>query len=204
MKNRAADPLEITVIVSTYNRPDTLDLMLSSLAEQDYANFEVVVADDGSGEATASLIRAHQLSWRRPLHHVWQPDEGFRLSAIRNRGILKATGKYIVFLDGDCIARTNWLSWHAALAQRERFVTGSKIKLSPAFTNEVLTNRLPLAPIYAPTCGMDAPHRKDQPLPVFRLSARWPLAALQAKIFEANVWLQHGRVDGRLESRRRL
>ena len=144
MKNRATDSLEITVIVSTYNRPDALDLVLSALAEQDYANFEVIVADDGSGEATASLIREHQLSWRRPLHHVWQPDEGFRLSAIRNRGILKATGKYIVFLDGDCVARTNWLSWHATLARKERFVTGSKIKLSPAFTNEVLANRLPL------------------------------------------------------------
>ena len=144
MKNNANTSLEISVIISTYNRPDALDLVLSALAEQDHPKFEVIVADDGSTETTASLIRAHQLSQRCPLNHVWQPDEGFRKAEIHNQAILKAAGEYVVFLDGDCVARTNWLSRHAALARRERFVTGSKIKLSPAFTNEVLTCRLPL------------------------------------------------------------
>ena len=144
MKNSAINSLEITVIVSTYNRPDALDLVLSALAEQDYPKFEVIVADDGSTEATTSLIRTHQLFRLRPLHHVWQPDEGFRKAEIHNQAILRAAGEYIVFLDGDCVARTNWLSRHAALAQKKKFVTGSKIKLSPAFTDEVLANRSPL------------------------------------------------------------
>ena len=141
MKYGCTDSLEITVIVSTYNRPDALDLALLALAEQDYRNFEVIIADDGSSETTTSLIRGHQLSKRRSLHHVWQPDNGFRKAGIHNQAILKAAGEYVVFLDGDCIARTDWLSKHASLARRKKFVTGSKIKLSPAFTNEVLTNR---------------------------------------------------------------
>ena len=142
MKNSSANPLEISVIVSTYNRPDALDLVLSALADQDYSRFEVIVADDGSTEATTSLIRAHQLSQCRPVHHVWQPDEGFRKAEIHNQAILKAAGRYIVFLDGDCIPRPNFLSRHATLAQKGRFVTGHRIPLTQAFTEEVLANRL--------------------------------------------------------------
>ena len=144
MKNSAADSLEITVIVSTYNRPDALDLVLCALGEQDYLNFEIIIADDGSDETTAALVRQHEIHRRRVLHHVWQADEGFRLAEIHNKGILKAAGEYIVFLDGDCVPDRNFLSQHAALAQKGRFVTGAKIKLSQAYTDEVLANRVAL------------------------------------------------------------
>ena len=141
MKNSTTNTLEITVIVSTYNRPDALDLTLCALNEQDYPDFEIIIADDGSDEATATLIREHEVCRQRAVHHVWQPDEGFRLAAIRNKGILKASGAYIVFLDGDCVPLPNFVSRHAALAQRGRCVTGGRIKLSQAFTDEVLSSR---------------------------------------------------------------
>jgi len=48
----------ISVIVTTYNREDALDAVLRSLAAQDDSGFEVIVADDGSGEATAKLVDA--------------------------------------------------------------------------------------------------------------------------------------------------
>ena len=144
MNNPSSDKLAVSVIVSTYNRPDALDLALSALGEQDYPTFEVIIADDGSNEATASLIREHLLGRHRLLRHVWQSDDGFRKAEIHNQAILKATGEYVVFLDGDCIPRVNWLSHHVNLAQKHRFVTGSKIKLSHDFTKEVLAKRLPL------------------------------------------------------------
>lgn len=144
MKFNARDTLTISVIVSTYNRPDALDMVLSALTEQDYPHYEVVLADDGSTETTAALARGHRLGQRRPLHHVWQPDEGFRKAQIHNQAILKASGQYVVFLDGDCVPRPAWLSRHATLAQEHRFVTGTKIKLSQAFTEEVVSKRLPV------------------------------------------------------------
>ena len=130
--------------MSTYNRPDALDLVLSALTEQDYPSFEVIVADDGSDEATASLIRAHPLSQCRPLHHIWHPNDGFRKAEIHNQAILKATSEYVVFLDGDCVPRPNWLSRHAMFAQTRRFVTGHRAQLSRAFTQHVIANRLPV------------------------------------------------------------
>ena len=144
MKNSAINSLEITVIVSTYNRPDALDLVLCALGEQDYPDFEVIIADDGSDETTAALVRQHEICRRRVVHHLWQPDDGFRKAEVHNKAILKAAGAYIVFLDGDCVPDRNFLSQHAALAQKGRFVTGGRIKLSQAYTDEVLANRVVL------------------------------------------------------------
>ena len=120
MENSATDSPGITVIVSTYNRPDALDLVLCALVEQDYPDFEIIIADDGSDETTEALIRQHAISQRRIVHHLWQPDNGFRKAEVHNKAILKAAGAYIVFLDGDCLPDRNFLSQHAALAQKRK------------------------------------------------------------------------------------
>ncbi len=96
----------ISLIVSTYNRPDALDAALRALSRQSDKNFEIVVADDGSGPQTSDVIQAWTRKVGVPLRHVWQEDSGFRLAEIRNRAILASAGDYVVFLDGDCLARS--------------------------------------------------------------------------------------------------
>ena len=108
----------ISVIVTTYNREDALEAVLSALSHQTDRNFEVVVADDGSGPATAALVERWQPRLGVPLAHVWQVDWGFRAAEIRNRAILAARGDYCVFLDGDCIARPDFVAAHRRLAER--------------------------------------------------------------------------------------
>ena len=98
----------ISVIVATYNRPDALDAVLRSLAHQSDTDFEVLVADDGSTQPTKELIESWRPRFNSRLHHVWHVDDGFRLAEIRNRAILAASGDYCIFLDGDCIARTDF------------------------------------------------------------------------------------------------
>ncbi|MDE0205387.1 MAG: glycosyltransferase family 2 protein [Candidatus Tectomicrobia bacterium] len=134
--------LVVSVIVSTYNWPQTLDLVLSALDEQHYAEFEILVADDGSTDDTAALIRVHPAGRCRAIQHVWQPDNGFRKAEVVNKAILKAVGDYIIFLDGDCIPRPNWLAQHAKLAQPRRFVTGNRLLLTAPFTEHVMANRI--------------------------------------------------------------
>ncbi len=134
----------ISIIVATYNREDALDAVLRSLARQDDAQFEVVIADDGSGPATAALVDAWRARLGRPLNHVWHEDRGFRAAEIRNRAIAASRGSYCVFLDGDCIARPHFVSTHRRLAAPGWFVTGNRILLSPELTERVL--REPLEP----------------------------------------------------------
>ena len=132
----------ISVIVATYNRPDTLEAVLRSLARQSDANFEVLVADDGSRPDTAAVVTQWQGRIGRRLVHVWHPDEGFRLAEIRNRAIVAAAGAYCIFLDGDCLARGDFVAAHRALAERGWFVTGNRVLLSRELTEHLLSENL--------------------------------------------------------------
>jgi glycosyltransferase involved in cell wall biosynthesis len=132
----------ISVIVTTYNREDALDLALRALARQIDRNFEVLVADDGSGPATAAVIAGWKDDLGVPVTHVWQENRGFRAGEIRNRAIAASRGQYCVFLDGDCLARPDFVARHRALAEPAWFVVGNRILLSPTLTDAVLTRSL--------------------------------------------------------------
>jgi glycosyltransferase involved in cell wall biosynthesis len=132
----------ISVILATYNRPDALDAVLRSLAGQSDADFEVVVADDGSKPDTAAIVAGWHGRIGRRLAHVWHPDQGFRLAEIRNRAILASAGAYCIFLDGDCLAPPNFIAAHRALAESGWYVTGSRVVLSRELTQRILAETL--------------------------------------------------------------
>ena len=131
----------ISVIVTTYNREDALEAMLRSLAGQTDADFEVVVADDGSRPATAKTIGGWQAKVGRRIEHVWHEDRGFRAAEIRNRAVLASRGTYCIFLDGDCVVRPDFVAVHRHLAQPGYFVTGNRVLLSPELTAKVLAEK---------------------------------------------------------------
>jgi glycosyltransferase involved in cell wall biosynthesis len=135
----------IAVVVTTYNWPRALAAVLESLEHQSYGNFEVLVADDGSGRATAGLIEELSERGAYPLRHVWQEDEGFRAAAIRNQAVAHTRAEYILFLDGDCLVRPDFLQRHALLARRGHFVAGNRVLLSRVFSQRVLEHGLPVA-----------------------------------------------------------
>jgi glycosyltransferase involved in cell wall biosynthesis len=132
----------ISVIVSTYNREDALDAVLRSLARQSDRDFEIIVADDGSGASTARVVEAWGPKIPQRLKHVWHKDDGFRLAEIRNRAILAARGVYCIFLDGDCIVREDFVATHRRLAENGWFVTGNRSLLSSRLTANVLRENL--------------------------------------------------------------
>jgi glycosyltransferase involved in cell wall biosynthesis len=132
----------ISVIVPTYNREDALDAVLRGLARQRDRDFEVIVADDGSGPATAALTQSWMYRLGAKLLHVRQPDQGFRAAEIRNRAILASRGTYCLFLDGDCIPRPDFIAAHRGLAEPGWFVTGNRVLLSQGLTEKVLKERL--------------------------------------------------------------
>ncbi len=132
----------ISVIVTTYNRDEALAAVLRSLARQTDPNFEVIVADDGSGPSTAALVESWQARAGHRVVHVWHEDRGFRAAEIRNRAILAARGAYCVFLDGDCIVRPDFVAAHRRLAEAGWFVTGNRMLLSRELTESVLRDEL--------------------------------------------------------------
>jgi len=128
------------VIVTTYEWPDALDAVLRGVSRQSDRDFEIVVADDGSGPDTARVVERWAGATDVPLTHVWQEDLGFRPAEIRNRAILRSRGAYCVFLDGDCIPRPGFVAAHRRLAEAGWFVAGNRALLSRPLTERVLAD----------------------------------------------------------------
>ncbi|MRV71135.1 glycosyltransferase [Duganella sp. FT92W] len=135
---------KISIIITTYNRPDALAAVLDACFCQDDSNFEIIIADDGSTNNTRQCIEAMMARAPVPLKHVWQPDEGFRAARARNLGIMASSGDYVIFLDGDCVPRPDFVSRHRKLASAGHLVTGSRILLSPGYTLRTLAERIDL------------------------------------------------------------
>ena len=133
--------VSLSVVVTTYEWPEALEAVLGALAEQSDSQFEVVVADDGSGPATRSAVER----WREPfggrLSHVWQEDGGLRLSRVRNLGALASSGDYLVFVDGDCVPRTGFVRALKACALPGWFVAGRRLELSQELTRRALAGK---------------------------------------------------------------
>jgi glycosyltransferase involved in cell wall biosynthesis len=136
--------MRCAVIVPTYNRPDALAAVLEGYLAQDDADFELVVADDGSTAETKAVVESFASRAPFPIRHVWQEDLGFRVAAARNRGVAATSADYIIFTDGDCIPPPWFVAAHKRLAQRGHFLSGNRILMSEAFTRQVLDAKLPV------------------------------------------------------------
>lgn len=130
--------MRTSLIVTTYNWPEALELTLGSVARQSVLPDEVVIADDGSGPATAAVVQRWQQRLRVPVHHVWQSDDGFRLARSRNRAIAAATHEYLVLVDGDMILHRRFIQDHIACARPDCFIQGARPQLSPEVTQRLL------------------------------------------------------------------
>ena len=131
-------PRLLSIIVTTYNRPDALLAVLQSLAAQSDGAFEVLVADDGSRAETAVAIAEVAVDFPVSLIHLWQSDDGFRAAAARNLAVAASAGDYLVFVDGDCVLRADFVARHRALAETGWFVAGNRVLLGKEFTAKVL------------------------------------------------------------------
>ena len=130
--------MRVSLIVSTYNWPQALALVLNSVMNQSVLPDEIVIADDGSGPETSRLIQRVAEESRVAIHHAWQPDEGFRAASARNRAIRKASGEYLVLIDGDIILHPRFVEDHLSYAQRGTFVQGTRVLLDKEKSRQVL------------------------------------------------------------------
>lgn len=119
----------LSVVVSTYNQPDWLEKVLLGLARQEDRQWELLLADDGSGPETRAVFERLAPGLGVPARHEWRPHAGFGKCAILNQALRAAQGSYCVFLDGDCIPRADFLATHRRLARPGRFLSGGAFRL---------------------------------------------------------------------------
>ena len=130
--------MRVSLIITTYNRPDALLLVLRSIEGQITLPYEVIIADDGSTNETKEVVTSFQEKSDIRVIHSWQEDSGFRAAKSRNKAIAKATGKYIILIDGDMILHPEFINDHINNAQPSYFVQGSRVLLTQDKTKQAL------------------------------------------------------------------
>ncbi len=136
--------MKTTIVVTTYNRPDALEIVLEGYCRQSDQDFTLVVADDGSTSETATIVQDFVGRATFPLSHVWQEDRGFRAAAIRNRAVASMDADYVIFTDGDCVPPRHFVRAHKRLAEPGYFLGANRVLLSKQLTDRVLREHLPI------------------------------------------------------------
>lgn len=135
--------MKISLVISTYNRPEALAKSLAGVALQTRAPDELLIADDGSEPPTRHLIQSWTQSQSVPTKHIWQAHEGFRKTIILNETVATATGDYLVFTDGDCVPHPKFIADHAVLAEEGFWVQGRRCFVREAFVSEFAADKIP-------------------------------------------------------------
>ena len=138
LQRSRTDLVNPSLIITTYNWPQALRLSVESVWKQTIFPREIIIADDGSNDETRENVDQLRKQSPIPITHVWQPDEGFQLSKIRNRGIAAASSEYIIIIDGDCILEPHFIEDHVYYAQLGRSVSGTRIRLISSATARML------------------------------------------------------------------
>lgn len=142
MERRNEKSMQISLIITTYNWKEALQLSLQSALHQTLLPTEIVVADDGSRPDTAELVEKIGASSSIPIIHSWQEDEGYRLAKSRNKAIAKAKGEYILLIDGDIVLDPHFVADHCAFAHPGYFVQGPRALLGEELTSTVVASGL--------------------------------------------------------------
>lgn len=203
--------MKVSLLIATYNWPEALALCLKSVARQQVPPFEVVIADDGSGEPTRRVIEEFSRTLPCPVKHIWHEDDGFRLTIIRNKAIAACEGDYIVQIDGDVILHRNFIRDHAAFAEKNAFVTGSRAMIDERLAQKMLRNGNPqvawytrgvkhwLNALYLPAWMSVYKHRRDDHIRGCNM-AFWRDDLLRVNGYNEDL-LQWGHEDGELAFR---
>ncbi len=131
--------IDTSIIISTYNSPKWLEKVLIGYNHQSYQFFEIVIADDGSGQETLDLIASIKSKVFYPIVHVWHEDNGFQKSQILNKAIQKCSTPYIIMSDGDCIPRQDFVACHVKHREEGFFLSGGYFML-PMSISKLISN----------------------------------------------------------------
>jgi glycosyltransferase involved in cell wall biosynthesis len=129
--------MKLSVLITTYNSETWLEKVLVGYSNQTETDFEVVIADDGSDEKTKRIIEKFSYAYKFPIQHVWHEDHGFQKCKILNKAILASKSHYLLFTDGDCIPRNDFVATHLKHQETGFFLSGGYFKLSLDVSNKI-------------------------------------------------------------------
>lgn len=129
--------ISASLIISVYSKVRFLNLVLAGVVRQTYKNFEIIIADDGSGDEMGQMINQCSQTFPYNIKHIWQNDKGFRKNKILNEAVKASKSDYLIFIDGDCIPHKNFVESHLKERELNTVLCGSRVMLSESFSNKL-------------------------------------------------------------------
>jgi glycosyltransferase involved in cell wall biosynthesis len=131
--------LNASLIITTYNWPHALAVVLNSVLLQTFPDFEIIVADDGSTSETSEIISKFLHSAPVPWRHVRHADNGIRQARVKNLAVSQSSGDYLIFIDHDVALHPRFIEDHMQFAENHCFLQGKRVFLSPQITAACLS-----------------------------------------------------------------
>lgn len=130
--------MKVTVLITTYNWPEALQLVLKSVIKQSKPPEEIVIADDGSTHETAAVITEFKSVFSGNVKHIWHEDKGFTKTIILNKALQEVTSPYIIQIDGDVILHRHFVKDHIRYSQENTYLFGSRVSMNENRSKEVV------------------------------------------------------------------
>ena len=150
--------MKVSAVILTYYQPAWLEKALHGWVMQSHVELELVIADDGSDHRTREVVERFQALAPFPVLHVWHEDRGFRKSRILNLATMAASGDYLIFADGDCIPRRDFVAVHVNHSAPRCFLSGGYCKLpmdlSQRLTREQIESGIAFDPVFLRRGGL--------------------------------------------------
>ncbi len=132
----------VSLVVSVYNRANVVRLFLAAVNRQSFKDYEVIIADDGSGPAVKEVVEESRKLYHFPIVHLWHEDSGWRKNRILNSAIRTSKSEYLVFVDGDCLPGKDFLLDHWSEREESRALLGRRVEMSERWARALTLERV--------------------------------------------------------------
>ena len=135
---------ECSLIISVFKKSSELKLIFYALQYQSFKNFEVIIADDGSGKDMENFITQIKNKFHFNIIYLTQEKNGFQKNKILNSAIKSANSDYLIFIDNDCIPNKDFVKEHISNKKDNTVLCGRRVmlgeKISTKFDIEYITS----------------------------------------------------------------
>ncbi len=132
----------VTLVIAVYNNPRALRFIFAALARQSFTQFDVIVADDGSGPAVAEVVNSAKQWMPFRIKHLWHADKGWRKNAMLNYAVTEAAAEYLIFIDGDCIPSEHFIEDHFSHREIGKVLLGRRVEHGKRWADSLTTDRI--------------------------------------------------------------
>ena len=135
---------DATLVISVYDKCRELELILHALTVQNYSmsDIEIIIAEDGTNDKIADLIKHWQVNGKLNINHISQEDKGFRKNKILNKAIKTSASDYMIFIDGDCIPHPEFITAHISSIDVNAVLCGRRVNLTKKSSSDITKEKI--------------------------------------------------------------